>query len=100
MRFSHIVVLDASFATRNSAGHLSEVPHIFKYTCNSVMFPAISCQLLIKKHSHVDHLLLHVSLSKGSKNEGARRGNLVPFPLTESYDGCKHRTTENAQKLG
>lgn len=28
--FSHRIVLDASFALRNSAGHLSEVPSIFK----------------------------------------------------------------------
>ena len=41
--FSHIIFLDASFAPRNSTGHLSEVPSIFKYMCNTVMFPAMSC---------------------------------------------------------
>lgn len=60
----------------------------------------MSCQLLIKGYSCGDHLLSDVSLSKESKNEGARRGNLVPFPLMESCDGCKHKITKNTQKLG
>lgn len=60
----------------------------------------MSCQLLLMRYFCRDHLLSDVSLSKGPKNEGARRGNLVPFPLMESYDGYKHRTTKNTQKLG
>lgn len=51
------------------------------------MFPAMSCQLLIKRYSCGDHLLSDASLSKWSKNEGAKRGDLVPFPVMESYDG-------------